>query len=296
MAYKKIIGLLGQNIDYSLSPILHNTAAEVLGLNYFYTIFDVQSPEMIPAAIDGIRALGITGVNVTIPYKERVVKHLDSLSAEASEVQAVNTILNQDGYLIGYNTDIYGFTEPLRAYKEELTNHSVVIFGSGGAARAVIQALRTEFKPSQIYLLVRNESKGNTLKDELESRSKNIKITVQNVADDESIRLIQNSKLIINATPIGTNRAETSTASPKDDILIPNDVNVWNSNHIAFDLVYKPQITPFLDDAKKNGARVISGLEMLIHQGSKAFEIWTNHKMPIEKVREALSKELAAQS
>jgi len=283
---KKVLGLLGSDIAYTLSPLMHNTAADALGLNYYYNVFDVHSPDDLPAAIEGIRALGIVGVNVTIPYKERVVKYLDSLSAEASEVQAVNTILNQEGTLIGYNTDIFGFSEPLKAFKSELEKENIAILGSGGAARAAIQALKNEFKPASIVIVARNEAKSKSLKEDFKRRNKSLKLKTLNIADPQAIEVLRDCKLIINATPVGSAQLSAS----KED-LVPAE-KLWTKDHIAYDLIYNPLQTPFLNGAQASGAKTISGLEMLIHQGSKAFEIWTGKPMPIDLVRKTLLKAL----
>ncbi len=283
---KKVLGLIGSEISYTLSPLMHNTAAEALGLGYVYNVFEVSTPDDLPSAIEGIRALNITGVNVTIPYKERVVKYLDSLSAEASEVQAVNTILNQDGTLIGYNTDIFGFAEPLKAFKSELEKEHIAILGSGGAARAAIQALKVEFKPSSITIVARNESKADALKDDFKRRTKSLKLKTLNIADAETVEKLRDCKLIINATPVGSAKLSAS----KEDLL-PAE-KLWTKDHIAYDLVYKPLQTPFLKGAEAAGAKTISGLEMLLFQGAKSFEIWTGKPMPIDLARQTLQDAL----
>jgi len=283
---KKVLGLLGSEISYTLSPLMHNTAAEALGLNYCYNVFDVHSPDDLPAAVEGIRALGIMGVNVTIPYKERVVKYLDSLSAEASEVQAVNTIVNQDGHLIGHNTDIYGFSEPLKAFMSELEKENIAILGSGGAARAAIQALKNEFKPASIFIVARNEAKSKSLKEDFKRRNKSLKLETLNIADAETVEKLRDCKLIINATPVGS-----AKPSARKEDLIPAE-KLWTKNHIAYDLVYNPLQTPFLKGAKEAGAKTISGLEMLVYQGAKSFELWTGKQMPIELIRNTLLKAL----
>lgn len=286
-AVKKVLGLLGSEISYTLSPLLHNTAADALGLNYSYCVFEVHTPDDLSAAIEGIRALNIAGVNVTIPYKERVVKYLDTLFAEASEVQAVNTILNQEGTLIGYNTDIFGFAEPLKAFKSELEKEDVAILGSGGAARAAIQALKTEFKPASITIVARNESKAEALKEEFKRRTKSLKLKTLNIADAETAEKLRDCKLIVNATPIGLAKCSAG----KEDLL-PAE-KLWTKAHIAYDLVYNPLQTPFLNSAQAAGAKTISGLEMLLFQGAKSFELWTGKQMPIDLVRQTLLKALS---
>ncbi len=284
-AVKKVLGLLGSDISYTLSPLMHNTAAEALGLNYSYNVFDIRAKDL-PAALEGLRALGIVGVNVTIPYKERVVKYLDALSAEASEVQAVNTVLNQNGTLIGYNTDIYGFAEPLKVFKSELEKEQVAIFGCGGAARAAIQALKNEFKPATVFILARNEAKSNALKEDFERRNRSLELKTLNMADPKTLEILRDCKLIINATPVGS-----AQPSASKDPLVPAE-KIWTKEQIAYELVYNPLQTPFLQGAQEAGAKTISGLDMLIYQGAKAFEIWTGNTMPIELVRHVLLKAL----
>ncbi|MCS6988454.1 MAG: shikimate dehydrogenase [Chloroherpetonaceae bacterium] len=287
-APKKVLGLIGSEISYTLSPLMHNVAAEALGLNYCYNVFEVPTHNDLPAAIEGIRALGVVGANVTIPYKERVVKLLDALSAEASEIQAVNVILNRDGTLIGYNADIYGFAEPLKAFKSEIEKQDVAILGCGGAARAAIQALKTEFNPAGVVIAARNEARADALKADFKRKTKSLKIKTLNVADPETLAKLRDCKLIVNATPVGSARASAS----KEDLFPPD--KVWTKDHIAYDLVYNPLVTPFLAGAAAFGAKTISGLEMLIHQGAKSFEIWTGKQMPIDLVRQTLLNALSS--
>lgn len=283
-APKKVLGLLGSEISYSLSPLMHNAAADALGLNYSYHLFEVSS-NALPAAIEGIRALGVAGANVTIPYKERVVKYLDALSAEAREIQAVNVILNQGGTLIGYNADIYGFAEPLKAFKADLEKQAVAIIGAGGAARAAIYALKTEFNPARLVIVARNDAKAAALKEEFERRSQNLRVRALNLAHPETIEALRECKLIVNATPVGSARASG------EKLFSPE--KVWTRDHIAYDLVYKPLVTPFLAGAAAAGATTLSGLEMLLHQGAKSFEIWTGKPMPMDLARQVLLDALA---
>ncbi|ACF14067.1 shikimate 5-dehydrogenase [Chloroherpeton thalassium ATCC 35110] len=295
MKPKKILGILGHKIDYSLSPLIHNTAAEHLGLDYYYTIFNIHSAESIPAAIEGMRALGIAGFNVTIPYKERVVKYLDQLAPSASVVQAVNTIVNQDGLLIGYNTDVEGFAEPLLPFQAQLKHQSVAIFGNGGAARATVEALKNLFEPSSIHLIVRNMRKGEELKQDLVRRSMYLKISVHETDEPATLELLKTCRLIVNATPIGTVYANAEPGT-KSEPLLPGSSYIWNDQHIAYDLVYSPPMTAFLEDAKNHGATVISGIDMLIGQAARAFQLWTGKDMPLDIVKAAVMKKIAASS
>ncbi|MDW8018628.1 MAG: shikimate dehydrogenase [Chloroherpetonaceae bacterium] len=287
---KKILGLIGHQVGYSLSPFLHNIAFEHLGLPYFYTLFEVYPPERLTAALDGAKALGFLGFNITIPYKERIVPYLDALSAEASEVKAVNTLLNQDGQWIGYNTDIFGFAEPLLPFKSQVNGSEVVVFGAGGAARAVVQALRQFFKPKQVWIVARDEAKAELLKEHFERRSKSLKLSACALNEASLESVLGTARLLINATPVGTD----STALPqlKTARLFPAEWKIWSPEKIAYDLVYRPQMTPFLYEAQAHGARIISGLEMLLAQGAKSFKIWTGQELPRDVVRAALQQQL----
>ncbi|MBC8044021.1 MAG: shikimate dehydrogenase [Rhizobacter sp.] len=299
LATKKILGLLGHQISYSLSPLMHNKAAELLGLEYIYVPFDLASPERLEAALDGVRTLGIAGLNVTVPYKEKVMKYLDTLSPEAAEAEAVNTIVNQEGTLIGYNTDITGFGEPLKPYKAELKNAAVAIFGNGGAARAVIESLRNEFDVSAIHLIVRNEEKAAVLRESLERRSKNLIVEVHNIVDAKTANVLRAVKLIVNATPVGTAHVDAThhlsavqTSAGHEELYA--DPSVFSAGQLVYDLTYHPPMTPLLITAAGQGATVISGLEMLLAQGAKAFELWTGHAMPVAQVRPFLVAALEA--
>lgn len=290
---KKILGLIGYQIGYSLSPLMHNIAAEHLGLPYTYTLFEIHPPENLVAALEGVKVLGIAGFNITIPYKERILPYLDLLSAEASETQAVNTVLNQDGQLIGYNTDIYGFAEPLLPFKSRVAGTDVVVFGAGGAARAVVQALRQYFKPSCIHIIARDEFKAHVLKDHFKRRSKSLNISAHLFDDEDLESVLSSAHLIINATPIGTDLPSTT---PRPAMPFPAEWKIWSPHKIAYDLVYRPKLTAFLRTAQESGATLIPGFEMLIAQGAKSFEIWTGKEMPREIVRGALLEALAQPS
>lgn len=264
---------------------MHNRALSLLGLNYLYTLFDINSPEKLEAVASGVRVLGIAGLNVTIPYKEKIIKHLDALSPEAAEVQAVNTIVNQDGYLIGHNTDIAGFAEPLKAHKSELKGCAVALFGNGGAARAVIEALKN-YEVGALHLIVRNEEKGSALKEEIERRSHNLKVELHNSSDAAVAETLRAVKLIVNATPVGAGES-----SPN---LIAETAEIFSAGQIVYDLVYQPRLTPLLLHAQRQGATVIGGIEMLLAQGAKAFELWTGQAMPIDQIRPLLESQLDA--
>ncbi len=284
---KKILGLIGRNVGYSYSPYIHNVAAEILQLPYYYTIFNIPSPEVVPAALEGAKALGIAGFNVTIPYKKTVIACLDKLSPEAKAVGAVNTIVNDAGTLLGYNTDIAGIVIPLEPHKTMIAGQPVGIFGNGGAAMAAVEALSTRFKPSAIHLFTRTKEKGRTLCRHFEKRTPPISFSIHPFDDYAAIG---SCKLLINATPIGTKGID----SGYDNSVIPPGTGVIQRGQVVFDMVYNPTETRLLQIARGAGAITIPGIDMLVGQASQSFEIWTGKPMPVESVKNKLRQLLKA--
>ena len=161
-ANTKIIGLLGHPIKHSYSPFVQNVAFEFEKMDYIYLAFDVPSANL-ENALNGVLALGMKGLNVTLPHKEKIIRHLDELSEEATTIGAVNTIVNDQGKLIGYNTDVTGIIETLTPFKEQITGSTVTVLGAGGGARAAIYALIRHFKPEQINLINRTVQRADSI-------------------------------------------------------------------------------------------------------------------------------------
>jgi shikimate dehydrogenase len=281
----KIYALLGRAVDYSYSPLIHNCAFRELELPCHYTVFNIAEHDLVQDALRGARALGIAGFNVTIPYKKTVVPFLDELSEGAASIQAVNTIVNENGKLVGHNTDIEGFAAPLLPYLESIRGKRVSIFGGGGAALAAIEAFSRFFIPAEILLFVRDPEKARSLLNE-SGYDRNVPITI---ISQERPELIRNSRVIVNATPVGTRGGKG------DRSIIPLDKEFLNPDQIVYDMVYNPLNTPLLEAAQHAGATTISGIEMLIGQAERSFTLWTNMKMPIAAVRAALLQEIQKQ-
>lgn len=279
---KKILGLIGRNVGYSYSPLIHNTAAEELGLPFFYTIFSIPSHDLVPVALEGAKALGIAGFNVTIPYKQTVVASMDRLSPEAEAVGAVNTIVNENGKLAGYNTDIAGIVTALEAHKSLIDGYPAGIFGSGGAAMAAVEALNAYFKPSAIYLFVRKKEKAESLFLQMREGRSSAPLQITALDDFDALR---SCRLVVNATPVGTKGVE---AGHENNCIIPAGSGTIRRHQIVFDMVYNPMETPLLQMARKAGAITISGIDMLIGQASRSFEIWTKTAMPVDAVKTRL--------
>ena len=281
----KIFALLGRAVDYSYSPLIHNCAFRKLELPCHYTVFNIAEPDLVQDALRGAKALGIAGFNVTIPYKKTVVPFLDALSEGVASIQAVNTIVNENGKLVGHNTDIEGFATPLLPYQESIRAKRVAIFGSGGAALAAIEAFNRFFTPAEILLFVRDPEKARSLLKESDDEH-NAPVTI---IPQESPEKIRNCRVIVNATPVGTRGGK------RDRSIIPLDRELLHSDQIVYDMVYSPLNAPLLQAAQIAGATAISGIEMLIGQAERSFTLWTNMKMPIDTVRASLLQEIQEQ-
>ena len=234
-------------------------------------------------ALTGIVALGITGFNVTIPHKERIVEYLDELSDGAKIINAVNTVVNENGKLYGYNTDITGIIKTLEEYKDEIAGKTVSVFGAGGASRAVIYALINTFHVKKINIINRTVEKAESLKDYFSSKMLFEKIKTYELIPPDVTSILAKSKLIINASSIGM--------SPEEDDSPTTIPESFNEKQIVFDIVYNPRKTKLLSIAESQGATVINGLKMFIEQGAEAYELWTSKKMPTEDITEILKKE-----
>lgn len=289
-ASKQILGLIGRNVGYSWSPLIHNTACDLLGLPYFYTIFNISGTELLGDALRGARALGMAGFNVTIPYKKDVVPLLDELTEEAAAIGAVNTIVNAGGRLAGHNTDIEGFATPLLPFLGRIENTPVCIFGSGGASLAAIEAFRRFFRPSVIYLFVRDVVKAAFMLENYAHKER-IAICLQNdlqTGKNRTREHLGSCSVIVNATPIGT----MGRSGDNTNCIIPPGVNLLHCGQIVYDMVYNPVRTPLLVAAAAAGAETVSGIEMLIGQAARSFSLWTGVPMPVDEVRNELLRHI----
>jgi shikimate dehydrogenase len=269
----KVTGLFGYPVEHSLSPAMHNAAFEHLNLDYCYVTFLVR-PDLLADAVKAIRALSLSGVNVTVPHKENVMPFLDEISEEASFIGAVNTIKNDNGKLIGYNTDGRGFMQSLSEAGIDVRDKKILIVGAGGASRAICYYLCKE--ASEVHLFDVYDKKANSLKDHLNKLKGNVSLAgARSVKDKDFFSGID---IIINATPLGL----------KPDDPMPVNTSLISKNHMVCDLIYKE--TPFLKEASKIGCKTMDGLGMLLYQGVFAFEIWTGIMPPVEVMREALVK------
>ena len=278
-ANTKIIGLLGHPIKHSYSPFVQNVAFEFGKLDYIYLAFDVPSANL-KSALNGVLALGMKGLNVTLPHKEKIIQHLDELSEEATTIGAVNTIVNDQGKLIGYNTDVTGIIEILAPFKEQITGSTVTVLGAGGGARAAIYALIRHFKPEKINLINRTVQRADSIQNYFSTKMRYDGFKTMDLFPPDIVESLRNSSLIINATTIGM--------FPEMDDSITDLEESFTSSQIVFDLVYNPTKTKFLKLAESQGATTMGGLKMLVSQAAKSFELWTGVKMPVDKISKSL--------
>lgn len=272
----RVVGIFGHPISHTYSPLIHNSAFRELGLDFLYLPFDVH-PQNLKSALRGLSSLGIVGVNITIPHKEIVIPLLDDVVSEARAIGAVNTIVNDGEKLRGYNTDIIGVTETLRPYAAEIEGREVAIIGSGGGARAVVYVLIHQFKPRYIHIVHPDIEYAIALRKFLLDNFGFKNISAVDLYMPATVSKISGSTLVVNATPVGM--------FPKTDESLVGTPEVFHPQQIVFDLIYNPTKTKFLRLAESQGARTIGGLDMLLHQAAKSFELWTSQTMPLEKIR-----------
>lgn len=275
----KVVGLIGYPIGHTLSPTMHNRAFEYLDLNYIYLPFPVEENNL-KGALRALPALGIVGVNVTLPYKEKVLAYLDEVTEEAELTGAVNTILVKENRLIGYNTDGKGFVASLRKGAEiDPRGKRVVIIGAGGAGRAVsIQLVKEGAERIALFDIVFD--KAQDLASHIEKYISKVKATA--LREEGLEKEIRGADILINATPVGIKPDDPPPINPK----------LLHPNLLVYDLIYNPPKTRLLNEAEEIGAKTLNGMGMLLYQGALAFTIWTGKEAPIEVMARALEEEL----
>ncbi|MCI4626272.1 MAG: shikimate dehydrogenase [Candidatus Magnetoovum sp. WYHC-5] len=265
-AKTRITGLIGWPVEHSLSPFMHNAGFQHLGIDYCYLTFAVH-PDNLGKAIDGVRAMNFCGVNVTVPHKEKVMAFLDDINEEARFIGAVNTIVNKDDKLIGYNTDGRGFIKSLEEADIHIAGKRVFIVGAGGASRAISYYLAQQV--AELFIFDIDTNKLSVLINDLRRVSPQVYMA-------EGIEQVRGVDLVINATPLGL--------KPNDPL--PIDITLLNEKQAVYDLVYKT--TNLLTEATYKGCKALNGIGMLFWQGVHAFEIWTQGAAPVEVMKSAL--------
>jgi len=277
----KIIGIIGKNIKNSLSPFIHNQIILKYSLNFRYIPFQVAEYDL-GKAISGIKALNIKGINITFPYKEKVIEFLDKLGESAQRIGAVNTIVNNKGILNGYNTDVIGFKRSLQEGGEfAIKKKKAVILGAGGAARAVIYALLEE-GIEEICIFNRTLEKAKKIKRDLSYFFPGSNINIFPLEEDSLKDKIKRVHLLVNTTSLGMAPQINNTPLP--------DEKLFHSNLLVYDLIYHPTKTLFLRQAERAGAKTINGLPMLVYQGIESFYLWTGLKPEGKEILEMIKR------
>ena len=275
-----VYGIIGYPVKHSKSPTFQTAAFQKLGINAVYVPFHVK-PEDLQKAIDGIRALSIKGVNVTVPHKEEVIKYVNEISEEVKYIGAANTIENIDGYLKAYNTDAYGFIrglkELLQQVNKQIPELSFLVLGAGGASRAIIYGLVKE-GAKKIYLANRTLEKAEKIISDFKQLNRFLEEIIEPVKLHEVENYLDKVNVIVNTTSVGLHT--------EDKPLF--DYEKIMKKHIIVDIIYKK--TPLIKKAEEKGCLWQDGLPMLLYQGAKSFEIWTKKEAPIDVMKKILEK------
>ena len=277
----KVLGVIGSPISHSLSPIIQNAALRAAGLDYVYTAFPVRK-NALASAVQGLRDAGVAGFNVTIPFKTEIIGLMDVLSEDAQRIRAVNTVVVQeDGRLIGHNTDVAGFLAGFAARGVDPTGKRAVLIGAGGAARAVLWGL-LQSGISSVCVGVRSHAKGAALCAEFTADGD---VCAYSFDDPDFTEIFSSADIVVQTTPMGM--------TPHIEEIPPVDVSLLGASAFVYDLIYTPAETRFLREAAAQGHETINGEMMLAAQGAEAFFLWTGVRPDTQLMRRVLREELA---
>lgn len=269
-----VYGIFGYPVKHSKSPTFQIAAFLQLGLNAVYIPFQVK-PENLQKAIESIKVLDIKGVNITIPFKEESLKYVDELSEEVRVIGALNTIKNLDGYLIGYNTDCYGFVKGLKELEEKVEGKRVLVIGAGGASKAVIYGLLKE-GIDRIYLSNRTVQRAVDTVQKFKEHYRLADRIINPIGLEEIDRVLEYVDIIVNTTSVGLKDSDSPLF----------DYRRLKPHHTVVDIIYRK--TELLQKAEAIGCKYQDGYPMLLYQGARSFEIWTGREAPVEVMRQAL--------
>lgn len=273
-----LTGLLGSPVAHSISPMMHNESFRYLNLDYVYLCFDVNT-DNLEKAVTGLKTLGVKGFNCTMPVKNKMFELIDEASPAAEIIGAVNTVLNQNGKLIGYNTDGIGYMKAVQDAGHNIIGKKMTLLGAGGAATAVctqaaldgVSAINVFSLKDQFY------SRAEQLVEKINKNTK-CKVTLYDLNDKNALyESIASSDILTNGTPVGM--------APNTDACIIEDENVFRPELIVSDVIYNPEETKLMRMAKSHNCPVFNGLFMLLYQGAEAFKIWTGKDMPVELIK-----------
>ena len=281
--HTKIVGVIGDPVEHSRSPQMHNSALQEMGLDYVYVPFRVKAEEL-KSAVDGFRALNVVGINVTLPHKKAVMTLMDRVSEEAELIGAVNTMVFREGIVKGHNTDARGFLESLYEKGiDSVEKMKVVVLGAGGGARAIVAGLALENVTS---IMIANRTPENAVKLADDIRKKTgVPMTGISLNESELSAPISKCDLLVS----------TITAGMDPTIKLSIDIDWLQKDCVVCDIVYTPPETNLLKAAMDRGLKTVGGTGMLVHQGAISFQLWTGLQPPLETMRQALAKALGQQ-
>jgi len=277
-----LMGLIGSPVGHSGSPAMYNYSFEKLGLDYAYLAFDIKVEE-VEQAVEAVKTLKMRGCNVTMPCKTEALKYMDELSDAARIIGAVNTIVNEDGKLIGHITDGQGFVDNLRDHGVEIKDKKITICGGGGAATAIQVQCALEGAREISIFNIKDAFFERTLEtaEKIRQERPGCTVNVFDIADMETMREeMKTSDIFANATIVGM--------KPMDNESVVKDVTMFHPNLVVTDAVYNPKETKMLREAKEAGCTCIDGQGMLVWQGAAAFKLYTGQEMPVEGVKDLL--------
>lgn len=276
----RVCGIIGDPVEHSLSPVMHNAAFEELNLDFVYVAFRVGKEDVREAVI-GAKSLGVRGLNVTMPHKNAVMRYLDEIDSTARSIGAVNTILNDEGKLIGYNTDGIGAMKALKENGITPNGKKLLLLGVGGAGKAI--AFHAAQETEELVILNRTPQKAKELAEVLRKEF-NKKINGNTLSTEIIKEELRGADILVNATSVGMH--------PNiDQSLVPP--SLLRPSLCVMDIIYNPIETKLAKDAKAVGAKVVSGIEMLVYQGAASFEIWTKNSAPVKVMKQAVLNKLS---
>ena len=275
----RLTGLLGRPVAHSISPLMHNEAFRLLSLDYVYLCFDVGEEEL-EKAVEGLTECGIRGFNLTMPNKNRIVSMMDSLSDAARLMQAVNTVVVEDGRLAGHNTDGTGYLQAASYAGYDLRGKVITLMGGGGAARSILTQAALD-GAAAIHLFIRKTSRFAERTENLASQLRDetsCRICLHDNEDTRALReALAESYILINATSVGM--------APDIDSSIIKDPSLFRPSLVVSDVIYNPRTTRLMREAEEAGCPVFNGMYMLLYQGAEAFRLFTGHDMPVDEIR-----------
>ena len=267
----KTYAVIGDPIEHSLSPTIHNAAYRELQLECTYIAYRVAQGDLA-TGIESLKKIKISGFNVTIPHKIEMMNYLDNVDENCKKIGAVNTVLNDDGILRGFNTDMDGFLEPIKRKEIEIKNSKILLLGAGGASRAIIAGFQKE-NAREITIVNRTKTNG----DELAQFSNELGLNATSNTIEDMNLFDSNFDFIVNASSLGLKN---------EDNIIPE--KLFDEKTIVYDIVYKPVKTNLINKAKEKNCKIIFGYEMLLGQAIRSFEIWLDRKAPYDVMKRSI--------